>query len=458
VIPLVNVALMRQCDATAVAHRGVEALIHDAGAAVATEARAMLGTLYGRRIAVLAGPGLNGADGRVAAGILTSRGCKVDVISVFSQPQELRGYDLVIDAAFGLGCSRPYVAPRVAGGTRVLAVDLVSGVNADTGEVLGHPLAADVTLALGALKPAHLDGPAARLAGELRFASLGIDVPQGSGLVDDQDLAHYVRRGVDDHKWTHALTILAGSPSMPGAAALACRGALSAGASMIHLVSRGKVARVLHLPDEVVRVRGRAIDPRSASVAAGPGLGTTSTSWLLERLSGVTVPVVLDADALTLEVVGLKSSVPRILTPHAKEFARLAGAVPGDQRFDAVRRLAAQTGCVVLLKGPVTVIASPSGELRAVNAGTSALATAGSGDVLSGMIAAAIARGHEPFHAASLSAHLHGRAGALLPPFGSAGDLPDAVTRALAGLRGRDPSDEATTSRHRLNRAGRSRT
>jgi len=431
-IPLLSAAVMRECDAREVARRGVDTLVREAGGAVAAQAQLMLSTLYGRRIAVLVGPGLNGADGRVAARLLTWRGCKVDTIEVANQPRELRGYDLIVDAAFGLGCTRDYLAPRVTPHTPVLAVDLVSGIDADTGAVMGEPLRADVTLALGALKYAHLDGPAAQLAGELRFAGLGIETPRDSALVTDCDLENYVRGRGDDHKWTHALSVLAGTPLMPGAAALVCHGALAAGASMVRLESRGKIARLVEIPPEVVRVRGAVVDPRSACVVAGPGLGTEAGPWLEERLCDLGIPSVLDADALSLEIVSLAHRAPRILTPHVKEFERLAGVAPGTQRIAAVRRLAAETGCVVLLKGPVTLISSPEGHLRAVNAGTSALATAGSGDVLSGMIGAAIARGHDPLEAAALSAHLHGRAGALLAPFESAGALAPAVTRVLA--------------------------
>src|SRR5580698_10254832 len=139
---------MRDADALAVKAVGTDALVAAAGTAVALEARSMLGSCYGARVAVLVGPGLNGADGRVAAAWLRARGAKVDVIETAHQPKELRGFDLVLDAAYGLGCTRPYVAPTVSGQTLVLAVDLPSGVDADSGAVLGQPLSADVTIAL----------------------------------------------------------------------------------------------------------------------------------------------------------------------------------------------------------------------------------------------------------------------------------------------------------------------
>jgi len=165
VLPILTTAQMREADARAVASRGVDALVTAAGTAVGLEVQRCLGRCYGARVAVVVGPGLNGADGRVAAAWLRGRGAKVDVIAVGDQPATLAGYELVVDAAFGLGCSRPYAAPALAPGTTVVAVDLPSGVDADSGDVLGAPLAADVTVALGAFKYAHLTGDAAALAG-----------------------------------------------------------------------------------------------------------------------------------------------------------------------------------------------------------------------------------------------------------------------------------------------------
>lgn len=433
VLPLLSTEEMRAADARAVARRGVDALVAAAGTAVALEAQRLLGRCYGARVAVVAGPGLNGADGRVAARRLSSRGAKVDVIAVGDQPVTISGYDLVIDAAFGLGCSRPYVAPSVAPGTRVLAVDLVSGVDADTGAVLGSPLAADVTLALGAIKYAHVTGPAAALAGELRFAGLGIVEGSRDGVVVDADLDGLVRGEDDDHKWSHAVQALVGSPLMPGAAGLVARGALAGGASMIRLATRGEVTTLDDLPPEVVRVDDRRVDARCRAVAAGPGLGPDAASWLAGRLEGVVAPVVLDADGLAAELVA--TARPNwVLTPHAGEFARLTGSAVPEDRVAAVRSLAASTGCVVLLKGPITLIADASGTLRVVNSGSSALATAGTGDVLTGLITATIARGHDPLTAAALAAHLHGLAGARLETYAPASEVATGVDSILHRL------------------------
>jgi hydroxyethylthiazole kinase-like uncharacterized protein yjeF len=372
----------------------------------------------------------------VAAAWLRSRGAKVEVIEVASQPEELHGYALVIDAAFGLGCSRPYVAPVVAVGTFVLAVDLPSGVDADSGELLGAPLPADVTLALGALKPAHVTGPAAALCGHLRFAGLGIVRRFDDGLMEDSDLEVLVQRETSDHKWTHAIQVLAGSTLMPGAADLVVRGALAAGASMIRLTSHGDVAESVDLPAEVVRSEATNVEPRSKCVVAGPGLGTDALDWLRERLRDVAIPVVLDADGLDRTLVPTKTPHEDrwVLTPHEGEFVRLTGAALPANHLEAVRSLARDLDCVVLLKGATTTIADRDGRVRVVRSGTPTLATAGSGDVLSGVIGATIARGHDQLEAAALGAHLHGRAGASLPVYASASDIPQAISDIIASL------------------------
>ena len=436
VIPLLDSTQMRAADAAAVASRGIDALVQAAGTAVALEAQAMLGSCYGRRVAVIVGPGLNGADGRVAARWLAARGAKVDVIDVAHQPIALAPYALIVDAAFGLGCSRPYVAPTVMAGTKVLAVDLPSGVDADTGEVLGAPLRATVTLALGALKTGLVTGPASRFTGELRFAGLGIVEPVRDGLVEDDDLDGLIVRHVDDHKWTHAVQVLAGSSLMPGAGALVVRGALCGGASMIQLTSRGDIAGLVDIAPEVVHSTDGSIETRCRAVVAGPGIGAGASGWLSDRLREIRVPVVLDADGLDRAL--LPGDLPPerrwVLTPHEGEFIRLTGHAVAANRLDAVRELARETKCVVLLKGPTTIIADPAGRLRIVRSGTSTLATAGSGDVLSGLIASTIARGHAPFEAASLAAHLHGVAGASLPVYSPASRIPGAVTAILEAL------------------------
>jgi hydroxyethylthiazole kinase-like uncharacterized protein yjeF len=358
------------------------------------------------------------------------------VLEVQQLPAQLLGYDLVIDAAFGLGCSRPFTAPRLAPDIAVLAVDLPSGVQSDSGEVLGAPMRADVTLALGALKPAHVSGPASNYVGELRFAGLGIVSTFDDALMQDVDLQTLLEFDVHDHKWKHAVQALVGSTLMPGAAELVLRGALAGGASMIRLSSRGDVGSLARLPPEVVHASEVDVDARCRAVVAGPGLGPSSSTWLRERISNIAMPLVLDADGLDRALIDELS--PRdgswVLTPHEGEFARLTGSALGANRLDAVRDLAHATGCVVLLKGPLTIVASPSRHVRVINSGTPTLATAGSGDVLAGLIAATIARGHDPFHGAALAAHLHGRAGARLLPYATASDIATSVQELLRQL------------------------
>ncbi len=435
-IPLLTTEAMRDADATAVSLRGSDALVAAAGTQVALHAQRMLRGCYGRRVGVVVGPGLNGADGRIAGARLRSRGAFVEIIAWNSPPEVLDGYDLVIDAAFGLGCSRPYVAPNVSSDTLVLAVDLPSGVDADSGDLLGSPFGASATVALGAFKPAHFTGPAADLCGELYFAGLNIVTTFRDGLVDDSDLSTLVRFGVSDHKWKHAVQAFVGSTLMPGAAELVLRGALAGGASMIRFESRGEVASSVALPPEVVHSADPRIDSRSRAVVAGPGLGPEAASWLRDRLGNAPCPVVLDADGLDRSLIDDLS--PRdgtwVLTPHEGEFERLTGSPLGSDRLSAVRVLAHDTGCVVLLKGPRTIIAHPSGALRVVTSGTSALATAGTGDVLAGLLAATIARGHDPFEAAALAAHLHGRAGSHLNPYSSASDVVAEVRRLIRAM------------------------
>jgi NAD(P)H-hydrate epimerase len=423
---------MRRSEAPFVVN-GPDALIREAGTAVAQVAREMMGSCYARRVAVVAGPGSNGADGRVAAAWLKFRGARVDIVNVAGQPLELRGYDLVIDAAFGVGCSRPYVAPNVATGVKVLAVDVPSGVNADTGELCGAPLRADVTLAIGALKFCHLNGASTSYVGELRYVDLGVVGEFSDGVLEDRDLQSFVVVDESDHKWKHALHVLAGSPTMAGAAQLVCLGAMSAGASMVRLESHGELTSDVAVSPEVVRVDDSTKDSRSKAFVAGPGVGTDAATWLIERLKEVDRPAVLDADALSTSVVDLaRGRHDWVLTPHEGEFARLTGSELGEDRIGAVRALSREMGCVVLLKGPNTLVASPAGTLRVVRSGTPALATAGSGDVLSGMIGGALSRGHDTLEAASMASHVHGRAGGRLGIYAGASSLPREVTAFLS--------------------------
>jgi ADP-dependent NAD(P)H-hydrate dehydratase / NAD(P)H-hydrate epimerase len=251
------------------------------------------------------------------------------------------------------------------------------------------------------------------------------------------------------NKWSSALLVVAGSPGMVGAAALCARSAARSGAGMVRLgVPGGDLAAApateavsVSLADPGWSTGALEAAARCAAVVVGPGLGRQpETAAEVRRLVAESpVPVVVDADGLyALGRVGgndaLQARSRVILTPHDGEYAGLTGADPGPDRIAAARRLAEATGAVALLKGPTTAVAEPGGRVLLGRSGTTALATAGTGDVLSGIIGAMVARGVAPLEAAALSAHVHGRAGALGPGEGLvAGDLPDLVARVLAG-------------------------
>ena len=449
-IPLLSTKDMREADARAVAKVGTDVLVERAGYAVGAEARRLLGSLYGKKIVVVAGPGLNGADGRRAAVWLRTRGAKVSVVEATSAPASLEGFDLVIDAAFGLGCSRPYHAPEV-GSTPVLSVDIVSGVDADTGAVMGKPLHATSTAAVGALKPGHLFGEGAALAGELSFSSLGIATDARDGVLETSDLKDFVRMDANDNKWRHAVLVVGGSPTMLGAPELCSRGALATGASMVRVLVPSVDAHYLNnLPAETVRVAAYTKElvevathdaSRLRVTVLGPGLGRDPETQQQVRafVHAVTTPLVLDADGLNAVDIELLAGRPNakdiILTPHDGEFERLTGHAPGENRLEDVRSLAKTTNCVVLLKGPTTIISTPDGAVRVVRSGTSALATAGTGDVLAGMIGGAISRGFSALDSAAFAAHLHGLAGQRLGIYAGASELPQAVGDVLEDLR-----------------------
>jgi hydroxyethylthiazole kinase-like uncharacterized protein yjeF len=458
--PVVTVAEMRAVDAAALAHVDEATLVERAGTAVATWALRLMGGSYGRRVVVIAGKGNNGADGRVAAARLRRRGARVRVVEALDGPERIgpRGaVDLVVDAAFGTGFRGEYRAPAVPAGVPVLAVDIPSGVDGDTGVACGEPLRADCTVTFAALKPGLLLGDGPLLAGRVVVADIGLDVSGATiGLVEDDDVTRLLpprRRAT--HKWVSAVAVVAGSPGMAGAADLCARAAYRAGAGMVRLGVPG-VATTELPPSEAVGAalpaRGWAGDAlamaqRCRAMVVGPGLGRApETAEDVRRLVATSaVPVVIDADGLY--ALGTGDEVARalagaaalpVLTPHDGEFARLAGAPPGPDRIADVRRLAARVGAVVLLKGPTTVVAGPGpdSETLLVTAGSPRLATAGTGDVLAGAIGAFVARGVAPLHAAALAAHVHGGAASLGPPEGLvAGDLADLVARWLSGAR-----------------------
>ena len=429
----------------------VDVLIGRAGAAVARTAVRMLGGTYGRRVVVVAGKGNNGNDGREAASRLRRRGVRVTVVDAADPPAELPACDLVIDAAYGTGLRGSWPAPRLPAGTAVLAVDIPSGVDGLTGARSGEVLAADVTVTFAALKPGLLQGEGRRLAGEVVVADIGLDAARArAALVGAAAVSSWIpTTPVDTHKWRSALWVVAGAPGMGGAASLCAGAALRAGAGYVRVSTPGGPAA--ELPTEAVRLDLPAHDwsaevvaglDRFAALAIGNGLGTApATATEIRRVvaaaAGRGLPTVVDADALS----ALGTDVARfvgpttVLTPHDGEYARLVGEAPGPDRLAAARRLAAAAGAVVLLKGPTTVVAAPDGQVLVSIAGDHRLATAGTGDVLAGIIAALCARGLDPWRAAAAGAFIHGRAGALGWPLGLvAGDVVSLVPAVLDDL------------------------
>ncbi len=458
-IPIVTPEEMAAIDAAA--PEPVEELIGRAGRAVAREALDLLGGAYGRVVTVIAGPGNNGADGRVAAAVLRSRGVRVRVVDAAELPPTLPACDLVVDAAYGTGFRGEWAAPplspptgdrrKLANRPLVLAVDIPSGIDARTGDAGSGVLRADRTVTFQATKPGLLFGRGRAMAGEVVVADIGLDTSSASRfLVDAAAVAGWQRpRPFAAHKWDAAVRVVAGSAGMPGAARLCASAAARAGASLVALSSPGTDP---HPRDEVIH---RAVPPagfagdvlddltRFAALAVGPGLGRDEPTIAAVRtlIASAAVPLVLDADGLFAAASGDgaasllgRRSHPTVLTPHDGEYVTLCGAAPGADRIDAARALAVDTGAVVLLKGPTTVVAAPEQPTYVVADGDQRLATAGTGDVLTGIIAALLAQGWAPVEAAAGGAWLHAAAAMSAPARGMlAGDLIDLIPSVLPG-------------------------
>jgi NAD(P)H-hydrate epimerase len=439
VIPVVTAEEARAIDAAS----GVatEILVERAGAAVARVALEELGGAYGRRVVVVCGKGNNGADGRVAARRLRSWGVRVTEVDAADAPASLPRCDLVVDAAYGTGFRGTYTAPD-PGGAVVVAVDVPSG----------DEVRADVTVTFAALKPQLLFS---ERAGAVLVEDIGLDVSSARiHVVEPVDvLGRLPRRARDTHKYAAAVAVVAGSPGMTGAAALTSRAALRAGSGYCRLGVPGADVDGVG-PPEVVTVelpaRGwaePALDAceRMGALAVGPGLGRAAATAADARrlIAQAEVPVVVDADGLfalgTLdEAAGVVAGRDRgtILTPHDGEFRLLAGVAPpaGVARIDAVREVASRVGATVLLKGPVTVVADPAGDVLVSRLGPPSLATAGTGDVLTGVIAAFLAMGLSPLEAGGLAAAAHAAAALAGHRVGLvAGDLPDLLASFLSG-------------------------
>lgn len=440
--PVVTAQQMRDAELAAVATGVSLALLMDrAGHALATLVHRMAA---GRPVHILAGPGNNGGDGYVAAAYLKSLGTPARVSasappnSPLAQAAAGRWHDdvgdladapiagaVLVDCLFGTGLDRPLplaVAAALAGhasvASRRVAADLPSGLSTDDGAVLNCPYTADVTLAFGAFKLAHLLFPAAAHCGEVLLSDLGLTI---GSPVTTAAMPMLSPPDHDSHKYRRGLVaIVAGK--MAGAAELAARGAVRGGAGYVKIFG-GRVPP--SPPYAVVRAQwagGDAVhDERIGAVVLGCGLGLDATAEAkvaATRASGK--PMVIDADALHF-VGDAPSTAPVIMTPHAGEFARLWGG--SGSKIERTRAAAAHWKAVIVHKGPDTVIAAPDGRVAVHSPGSPWLSTAGTGDVLAGLCGAMLARGLAPFDAAQAAVLFHAQAARRAGPGFCADDL-----------------------------------
>ena len=479
-IPVLSREQMRAFDAHAIEVAKVPSLVlmenAGRGAADVIVREALGGEATGKRAVVVCGTGNNGGDGFVVARHLLVRGAEVDVFLVGSEDRltpdcranhaafaglggratgageaglgsalraALAHADVVVDALFGIGLDRPVEAPisevvaainEVA--RAVVALDVPSGMHADTGVTLGVAVEADLTVTFAHPKLGHLTGHGAHLSGEVHVVDIGVPgwlrTERAASLLASSDVAALLPpRAVDAHKYRAGhVALLAGSPGKVGAAVLAARGVLRAGAGAATIVTWGDAAPMLE--SRAVEVMTARIEQGDAlfeqidaaltgkrAVVVGPGFGTGERAWAAIRhvLASFTGPIVADADALTLHARAIEdfgaASGRAILTPHAGELARLLGTTAEEieaDRFAAVRLAAQRSRSVVVLKGPHTLVAAPDGRVVVGSTGNPALATAGSGDVLAG-ICGALACGLPPFEAAYAAVYVHGAAG-----------------------------------------------
>jgi hydroxyethylthiazole kinase-like uncharacterized protein yjeF len=468
------------------------ALMGRAAAGLASVCASLLGQypgrVYGTRVVVLAGSGDNGGDALYAGALLARRGASVTAITPGSrahaggasalraaggrasdQADAIDEADLIIDGLLGIGgrggLREPFAGlaqrteqARQAGAT-VVAVDLPSGIDADTGAVDGPAVRADVTVTFGAIKPGLLVDPGAGHAGTVELVDIGLGpyLQGGPAALSPQrhDISELLPRpGAESDKYRRGvLGLLAGSDRFTGAALLSTGGAVHGGAGMVRVVTAPAAATLVRQvwPETVLTVHPDDPDwdligsvGRVQAWVAGPGMGTGPDAVArLTAILGTDLPVLVDADGLTIlsQVTKLlPRAAPTLITPHAGELSRLLGTDPASveaRRLEHARRAADQLGVTVLLKGSTTVIASPADSQPVlVNpTGTPWLATAGSGDVLSGLAGALLAQGLEPAQAGLAAAYLHGLAGRLAAaPDPDAGEAPIGASDLVRAL------------------------
>lgn len=452
---VLTAAEMRRAEEEAIAAgTPVERLMERAGQAAAAAIRAVFDP---NPCLVLCGPGNNGGDGYVVARELARQGWNVRVAHSAAPASDAaraarESWDgpvealadaksafILVDALFGTGLRRP-LEPALADRLGALAsaarhrvaIDLPSGASSDDGRLLSAVPDFDLTITFQTLKPSHLLQPAARHMGRIVVADIGIAAESRLHQISPPD-----RRepGPDDHKYKRGyVAVIAGD--MPGAAGLAAAAAARGGAGYVRLVAEQLLPG---LPLAVIQDPGRPFepDPRIGALVVGPGLGRGEQARIRLRSaleSGL--PLVLDADALHLlaEEGVERIGAPAILTPHQGEFARLFGKSEGS-KVEVTRRAASESGAVILHKGADTIVAASDGRAAIAPPAPHWLASAGTGDVLSGLVGARLALAGDPFEAACDAAWLHGRAASLAGPVLVADDLLSSLPAALALLR-----------------------
>lgn len=460
---------VRAAEAALFEHVAEPAVMLRAATGLAVQCATMLPRHYGSRVLLLVGSGNNGGDALYAGAWLARRGVRVSALLASPDRAHAGGLadfrraggrvlgsavgafddvDLVVDGLLGIRGSGGIRAPgdawaraAAASGASVVAVDLPSGVDADTGLVHEASIRADVTVTFGTLKPGLVSGGGAAAAGEVRLVDIGLGphLPGSTlSVLDAADVAALLPDpGADGDKYTRGVVgVVAGSAQYAGAGALATGAAVHGGAGMVRYLGGAPQGIVERYPEVVVHPDTAPHEVRVQSFVVGPGLGTDDAALRsLRDVLAADVPIVVDADAITLvsqhddlrETLTARTR-PTVLTPHDREFARLFDL--GDDRVGATRRAAAAVRATVLLKGNATVVADADGTAYLNRTGTPWLGTAGSGDVLSGLIGSLLAAGLAPGHAAAAGAFLHGVAGQL-----AAADGPPAAEDVLRALR-----------------------
>lgn len=438
--PLYTAAEMKAAEAG----HDVDVLMERAAQGVADAVRARFPDA--NRIRAVCGKGANGGDGRIAVRLLREAGLDAD------ESTDLEDADVVVDALFGTGFSgapREQAADLIrrinAAEAPVVAVDVPSGVDASTGEVPGEAVRADLTLTMHGLKVGLEVGPGRFHAGDVVVADIGLEhAPTRNALVGDELLARVPRRRDGQNKYSAgSVLVVGGAPGMTGAAALTARAAFRADAGYVAVAAPEASLPVLEtlVLEAVKRPLGEAHEAagRAGALALGPGLGRGEERRKLVRklLLETEVPAVVDADGLD-GLEPFERAAETVLTPHSGELGRLLGeesAWVDAHRLEALAQAVERFGCVVLLKGPDTLIGAPGEGVWVCGENVPALATAGTGDVLTGIIAAFLAKGLDARTAAAAAAVAHRRAARLAgKPAGLvASDVVDALPAALAG-------------------------